>query len=169
MASIKLRKVAPISLQSESKRSTLISVFYEAEELAFKPHVVRKAFVNVGLSLWNPSRIHEALQKHCRHVCSPERDRAYFTLSESVKVCEDKKLEACCQMVNRMKPVGLTVVKLVQKAEDDEDEDAINTEQEKQSCSKSVGEKKKGISPIPPKKRPHKLSLELKRCSVRGC
>ena len=169
MASIKLRKVPPISLEPESKRTTMTSVFYEAEELAFRPHIVRKAFANVGLSPWNPSRIRDALQKHCRQVCSEERDRAYFTLSESVKVCEEKKYDAYCQMVGRMKPVGLTVVKLVQKAEDEDDEDAKSSEQEKQARSKSTDGKHEDISGRPPKKRAHRLSLELKRCSVRGC
>ena len=77
---MKNQKVPLISLEASAGKAVQTAVFYEAEEMAFQPHIVRAAFANVGLSPWSPSKIIKALEEHSRTISEVNQDMAYFFL-----------------------------------------------------------------------------------------
>ncbi len=69
-------------------------MFYEAEACAFEPKVVRKAFAVVGLSPWNPERIHDVAQKHsATQSLEDESERTQEIMEKSIALEQEKKAE----------------------------------------------------------------------------
>ena len=169
MANIRDRKVPLIPLEASTRKAIRTGVFYEAEEIAFQPHVVRAAFANVGLSPWNPSRILVALETHARTIADVEQDKAYYTLSDSVKVCAEKKLEDCCQLLKGLKPVRAKSVPKVEKRNVQNGAPTPACADDDLSCSAPADENCEGSSIESPAKRMRKMSLEPKQCSATGC
>ena len=110
MTDIRDQKMPLIPLEPDTRKVVQTGVFYEAEEIAFQPHVVRSSFADVGLSPWRPDKILEALEKHCPSSGQVDQDKAYYAVCESVKACGEKKVEECCQLIRGLKPVKATSV-----------------------------------------------------------
>ena len=67
-------------------------MLYEAETCASKPHVLRKAFTEVGLSPWNPKKILDVAQKHyVSQSLYNVSDRVQEIVEKSITLEEEKK------------------------------------------------------------------------------
>ncbi len=69
-------------------------MFYEAEAYASKPHVLRKAFTDVGLSPWNPEKNLDVAQNHSvSQSLYNESDRVQEIVEKSITIEEEKRPE----------------------------------------------------------------------------
>ena len=86
MTDIRDQKMPLIPLQPDTRKVLQTGIFYEAEEIAFQPHVVRSSFADVGLSPWRPDKILEALEKHCPSSGQVDQDKAYYAVKEFIEL-----------------------------------------------------------------------------------
>jgi len=95
------------------RRQQLMCMFYEAEACAFEPQVVRKAFADVGLSPWNPERIHDVAQKHsATQSLEDESERTQEIMEKSIALEQEKKAELD-KMLSELEPAEVKSVKKV--------------------------------------------------------
>ena len=101
------------------------------------PQVVRESFVNVGLSPWREKKKLEALEKNSRDAGQVDQDKAYYVLCKFVKICSEKKVEECCQLIRGLKPVRALSESELEEGKDPEDVGAPEDADEDLPCSTS--------------------------------
>ena len=139
------------------RRKQLMCMFYEAEACAFQPHVVRKAFADVGLSPWNPERIRDVAKKHSdSQSLENESDRVQELVKKSIALEEEKRAELD-KMLSQMEPAEVKSAKKVKRPRGRPKKAAPAPQKQVQKRSRSSGSKSMDEAAPKPRKRQRKV------------
>ncbi len=132
-------------------------LFYEAEACAFQPHVVRKAFADVGLSPWNPEKIRDVAKKHdVSQSLEDDSDRVQEFVQKSITIEEEKRAELD-RMLKQMERAEVKTAKKVKRPRGRPKKMAPARQKQVQKRPRSCGNKTKDKAAPKPQKCQRKV------------
>jgi len=153
----------------EARKIKLLCMFYEAEAIAFQPHVLRDSFRSTGLWPFDENIIRKACQEHCSCLPQLTKDDMVNGIMQIIKDIDAEEEAAYQQILSKMKEVEVIPIEEVRKRLSRDESSLVSAEDDTDGNSSLMKRKKRRIAIKPHAKLEQKMKTTHVVCSANGC